>query len=73
MAHWLEHDGRVHADAPGGMDYTLCGAALEGETGDQPMTETSKRVDCADCVAIIEHCKGIRAGAYVTTQRQRHA
>ena len=67
--HWNEFDGRVHCEEAGGAGYTLCGAALEGENGNQLMIETAVTINCADCIRIIEHCKRIRPGEYASTKR----
>lgn len=61
----LFREGAVfHLEAPGGNDYTLCGAALEGERGDSPMEEISdsggRQVTCAECIRIVEHCWRLR-------------
>lgn len=71
MKHWREHDGRIHCEEAGGGGYTLCGAALEGERGDQHMTDTAATINCRECVGIIEFCKRVRGGEYVTTMRDR--
>lgn len=59
--HFLENSITVHCDGPGGMDYTLCGAALEGENGDEQMTETPFKVNCERCISIIDFCMDIKA------------
>lgn len=69
VKHWREHDGIVHSETAGGLDYTLCGAALEGQHGDQPMTETATSINCRDCVGIITFCHKIRRGEFVSMAR----
>lgn len=49
----------VHAGAHGGNDYTLCGAALDGEDGNGQMLRTRRRVTCRECIGIIRYCKSI--------------
>ena len=51
----------VHSEGPDGCDYTLCGLALEGENGDEPMEETRDRIRCPGCIATINFCKSIKA------------
>jgi hypothetical protein len=51
----------VHCDGPDGNDYTLCGLALEGENGDEPMEETNWRVTCKQCIGTIAYCKAVRS------------
>lgn len=48
---------QVHYDAPGGLDYTLCGDTLD-ECAEEPI-ETKKRVNCERCKAIVNHVRGI--------------
>ena len=69
-AHWQEHDGTIHCEAAGGADYTLCGAALEGENGDQPMVQTYARIDCGQCIGIVAFCLQIRKSEFVSTKRE---
>lgn len=71
MKHWLDEDNMVHADGASGDDRTLCGVILEGIEGRHQMIETDARVDCGHCIGIVEHCRKIRAGEYVATQRSR--
>jgi hypothetical protein len=54
------HDDKiVHADGAI-ADFTLCGRAIEGINGDQPMVETRDLIDCPMCKAIITHCKKMK-------------
>ena len=61
--------GVVHADCPGGNDYTLCGITAENiissrkdydpyhETETEPaMLKTSRKITCPDCAGIIRYC-----------------
>lgn len=62
-------NGIVHADAAGGIDYTLCGVTAENiidsrkeyhpedETESEPcMMWTDRKITCPKCAAIICHC-----------------
>lgn len=51
----------IHAGTHGGNDYTLCGAALDGEDGDSSMMGTRRRITCQECIRIIRYCKSIPA------------
>lgn len=54
----------VHADGAIAIgEFTLCGRALEGVNGDEPMTRTSELIQCPMCEAIIAHGKRIRQSA----------
>ena len=54
--------GTIHAEYPCGDDRTLCGAALEGEDGDDEMQEVARgKINCPDCLNTIQHCKSIPA------------
>lgn len=51
----------VHLDWAG--EYTLCGLALEGDcevNKNSPAIETSKKINCKNCIAIINFCKSIK-------------
>lgn len=43
-------------------DYTLCGITMDGDEATAGGFETveSAAVTCPDCVAIINHCRGVR-------------
>jgi hypothetical protein len=60
--------GRIHASASNGIDYTLCGLALEGDETEGGFAEMRPvhrgKIVCADCIAIIEHAKSIPAKLY---------
>lgn len=51
----------IHFEGPMGDDRTLCGAAVEGacvKSDDFPMQKVeSGKVNCADCIQIIDWCK----------------
>lgn len=47
---------QVHYDAADGIDYTLCGDTLD-ECAEEPK-ETTKRVNCERCRAIVAHVRG---------------
>lgn len=70
MRHWDEGDGTVHCDNASGDDRTLCGVILEGIEGRRQMTETHARINCCDCVSIIEHCYKVKPGEMVITRRE---
>jgi len=73
MKRWRElHDKSiVHAESAGGVDYTLCGDALEGENGDTPMELTRDLIRCGRCEAIILHCKMIKPAEINKFSRRR--
>lgn len=52
----------IHSGPADGCDYTLCGAAMDGEDGDNEMSEVARgKIDCERCVRIIRFCKQIPA------------
>lgn len=54
-------DNGVHFPSTNGGDYTLCGLTLDGDpctAGDY--VETDERVDCDQCIAIVNFCKAIK-------------
>ena len=67
--HWQERNGVVHCEGINAGDYLLCGLAPEGERGDTPVSETFAKIDCGQCVAIIEFCRRVRPGEYASTKR----
>lgn len=69
--HWLEDPLIVHCDGPDGNDYTLCGFATEGETGDSPLTETHAQINCDKCIGVINFCRQIRAGEVCSPFQRR--
>jgi hypothetical protein len=69
--HWLENPLIVHCDGSGGNDYTLCGYALEGETGNDPLTETLAQINCSKCIEIINFCRQIRSGEVCSPFQRR--
>ena len=72
--HWKDSDRVVHCDTSDGVDYTLCGEALEGERGDTPMTETFEGIDCPRCIDIIRFCQKVRPGEIkMPSERRRRA
>lgn len=57
----LEWDGEVHAGPGNGVDYTLCGLSLDGDSKSiGAVHATNLQIGCPDCVRIIQYCKGIR-------------
>ena len=56
---------RVHYLNQGGVEYTLCGLALEEPTdpfdGDcEELERTEKKVNCPDCLSFIKYVKGLK-------------
>lgn len=49
----------IHSGPSEGGDFTLCGAATDGEDGNTNMLRTRRRITCSRCVAIIRYCKSI--------------
>lgn len=63
MKHLKDIDRVVHCEGVvAGGEFTLCGLALEGERGDAVMADTFEGIDCANCIAIIRHCRNVRGG-----------
>ena len=59
-------DNGVHFPAANGDDYTLCGITLDHDpftAGDY--VSTSKKVDCEQCIGIVEFGKKIKKSQYV--------
>lgn len=69
VVRWKEQtpDGPIiHSGAADGVDYTLCGYALEGECaeegGDEETHHVNRgRISCPDCLRVIRFCKTIPA------------
>lgn len=55
-------DPVLHLDAASGIDYTLCGITLDGDpqTAGSYVYVKAAAVTCPDCIAIINHCRGVR-------------
>lgn len=49
----------IHAGAHEGGDYTLCGAATDGEDGNSHMMRTRRLITCLGCIGIILYCKEV--------------
>jgi hypothetical protein len=62
LAHEFNGATLVHYDSPFGDGYALCGQDIIGdEVGGDSWTEakqTNRRVNCADCRAIVDHVRG---------------
>lgn len=74
MKRWRDYyaEKLVHAQgAIAGGEFTLCGRALEGVNGDEPMTETRELIQCPACEAIIAHCKIIKPTEINQISRRR--
>lgn len=56
VVHIETREREVHYDSPFGVDYTLCGDALDECA--EPPTDTGKRVTCARCMLIVQHVRG---------------
>lgn len=56
VKHYETNETEVHYDAPGGMDYTLCGDTLD-ECAEEP-AYTNKRVNCERCIDFVQHVRG---------------
>ena len=69
IGHRRDSDGIIHCEGIGAGDYLLCGLAPEGVNGDEQARETAAAINCGQCIAIIEFCRRIRPGEYVTTKR----
>lgn len=56
-----------HAQSLIGDDYTLCGLAsdidaVEADEDAPVFARQGERVDCPDCRAVVDYCKGFRRG-----------
>lgn len=56
---WLDIENVTHVEGGTGNDMTLCGLALEGENGDTEMLEITSRINCPDCLHVINHARKI--------------
>jgi len=59
----IERDARiVHFLNSGQSDVALCGQDLAGdsELGWEAAEQTKEKVNCKDCIRIVEHCKKIK-------------
>jgi len=59
----------IHFRGTGQSDYGLCGADLAGDTihenGKYDNAEqTTEKVNCEDCIGIVNYCKGIKRAEY---------
>lgn len=64
----------IHADGAGGDGRTLCGYAYEGScTGDDVGVVPTDRgkINCADCIQIIEFCRGVTHRSLVPKGQRR--
>lgn len=59
----------VHFTGTGQTDYALCGQDLAGDSIDdrgvyEAALPTDEKVNCADCIRIVEYCKSIKETDY---------
>ena len=76
MTRWRDHYAEKLVHAEGAIatgDFTLCGRALEGVNGDEPMEKTNDLIQCPACEAIIAHCKIIKPSEINLLSRRRLA
>lgn len=74
LKRWRDHYTEKLVHAVGAIargEFTLCGRALEGVNGDEPMTETRELIQCPACEAIIAHCKLIKPSEINPRSRRR--
>lgn len=71
MAKHYAEGSTIHCEGANGNDYTLCGFALEGETGNQPLDRTEAQITCRECIGIINFCRQIRAGEIAAPFQRR--
>jgi hypothetical protein len=58
MIRYKDSVGVIHAEHALGIDYTLCGVALEEDGhGGEITTVPTGRISCVDCIKIIQHCR----------------
>lgn len=69
--HFLETGLVIHCDGWSGAGYTLCGRALEGVGGDEPMTETQASINCEQCIKAIDFCRKVRPGEVCSPFQRR--
>lgn len=60
----------IHFPGAHQSDYSLCGQDLAGdsldERGNYEQSEyTKEKVNCKDCIKIVEHCKSILKSEYI--------
>lgn len=73
MKHWREVGGPVHCESADGVDYTLCGYSMDGESGLDFMKETAEGIDCQRCINMINFCKRVRSGEIKAAFERRRA
>lgn len=69
--HYLETGLVIHCEGIIGAGSTLCGAALEGVNGDEPMTETHASINCDQCITVINFCRKVRPGEVCSPFQRR--
>jgi len=73
MACKIKFDGTGDGDTDKGVhfkgtynDYTLCGITLDGDNKTAGgFDNTNERVDCRDCIAIIELAKKVKRNEWI--------
>lgn len=64
-------DNGVHFRPPFGSDHTLCGLTLDGDTKTAgSFLKTKEKVDCYDCIRIVEFGKSIKNSEYKPSNPQ---
>jgi hypothetical protein len=62
-------DKIIHAGRADGMDTTLCGDDIVGdsidERGSYYCVSTKEKINCERCIEIIKFCKSIKRSEYV--------
>lgn len=73
MKHYADGERVVHMEGSDGVDYTLCGQALEAWDNNAAMEITPKSITCERCIGIIRFCKVVREGEIAPPFERRSA
>lgn len=57
LKHKITKKTIVHCISVGQSDYSLCGQDLAGDTEYSSSVRTTEKINCEDCVNIINFCK----------------
>lgn len=57
LKHKITKKTIVHCISAGQSDYSLCGHDLAGDTDYDNAVRTTEKINCEDCIDIINFCK----------------
>lgn len=57
LKHKITKKTIVHCVSAGQSDYSLCGHDLAGDTDYDSAIRTTEKINCEDCIDIINFCK----------------